>query len=337
MLRLRWLGRVAYGDAHALMSGLWQHGSDDHLLLLEHPHVYTLGVRADPDNVLVDVSAVGAELVRTNRGGDVTYHGPGQLVGYPIVSVPTAPGSTPAHVHAVEQVVIDALVDLGLPTAGRLADYPGVWVDVDSDSPRKICAIGVRISKGRSMHGFALNVDTDLAWFDHIVPCGIDDKAVTSLAAEGIIVTMADVVDAVAKRATATWAPDGRVDRQDVAWRVAPEDLAAFTREGTESGGGRALNRLAAAGVDSATAVSITDRKPAWLRNKVVMGSEFRDLRRTMRSLDLVTVCEEAGCPNIFECWADGHSDVHDQRRALHEGLRFLPRRYSTAAATGSR
>jgi lipoic acid synthetase len=267
--RARWLSRVRYRDAHALQRALWQsHGGDDWLLLLEHPHVYTLGVRADLRHVLVPPADVGAELVRTDRGGDVTYHGPGQLVGYPIVTVPAGPRSTPNHVHAVEQLVIDALADLGLPDAGRVDDYPGVWVD-----GRKICAIGVRISRGRSMHGFALNVDPDMAMFGHIVPCGIADRPVTSLRAEGLDVSMQDVVDAVVRR----WGAD---ERQDVAWERA-DAVADDT-------------------------LPLDTRKPEWVRVHAAMGPEYRDLKKRMRSLDLVTVCEEAGCPNIFECWADG-------------------------------
>src|SRR5579875_3029216 len=102
LLRARWLGtRVAYRDAHALQRGLWERGSGDWLLLLEHPHTYTMGVRAKAEHVLVDPASVGAELIRADRGGDVTYHGPGQLVGYPILSVPLGPGSVPAHVERV--------------------------------------------------------------------------------------------------------------------------------------------------------------------------------------------------------------------------------------------
>jgi lipoic acid synthetase len=246
------------------MSAMWEHGTDDALLLLEHPHVYTLGVRADLANVLVPPASVGAELVKTDRGGDVTYHGPGQLVGYPITSVPTGPDATPRYVHSIEQLVIDVLADLGLPGATRVPEYPGVWI-----GNRKIAAIGVRISRGRSMHGFALNVDPDLSMFDHIIPCGIADKGVTSLAAEGVAVPMRAVVDAFATRVTG--------DRRDVAW-----------------------------GAPAGIAVAPIERKPPWLRVQANMGAGYRDLKRTMRSLDLVTVCEEAGCPNIFECWAEG-------------------------------
>jgi lipoic acid synthetase len=303
-LHARWLGRVRYADAHALQRALWERSTEPHLLLLEHPHVYTLGVRAKAEHVLVDPASVGAELVKTDRGGDVTYHGPGQLVGYPIVDVPMGPDSSPAHVHAVEQLVIDALADVGLPGAGRLDGYPGVWID-----DRKICAIGVRVSRGRSMHGFALNVAPDLAMFGHIVPCGIPDKAVTSIHAEGRTdVTLRQVVDAVVERARHRWggADDG-LDRADVAWQVRPEDLSPFTRgEGAGGTPVRLLGRLASAGVDSSTALPLAERKPEWLRVKADMGPEFRALKKTMRSNELVTVCEEAGCPNIFDCWNDG-------------------------------
>jgi lipoic acid synthetase len=338
LLRTRWLGRVRYRDAHALQHALWAAPSgDDWLLLLEHPHVYTLGVRADEANVLVDPASVGAELVRSDRGGDVTYHGPGQLVGYPIRTVPTLPGAVPAYVAGIESVLIDTLADLGLPNTGRLAGYPGVWVDPDSDNPRKIAAIGVRVSKGRAMHGFALNVAPDLGYFGHIVPCGITDKAVTSLQAEGIEVDMRRVVDAVVERAGGSWGYD-RLDRQGVAWRVATADLAPFTRgegpgvavpsrvpaaagvaaaPGAPAGSGaaavapapqpvRLLGRLAQAGVDPAAGLGIEERKPEWLRVKARMGEDYRSLKKTVRDLDLVTVCEEAGCPNIYECWADG-------------------------------
>jgi len=306
VLRVRWLGRVRYRDAHALQRALFSASPENYLLLMEHPHVYTLGVGADDRHVLVDPGQVGAELIRTDRGGDVTYHGPGQLVGYPIISVPTGPRSVPEYVHGVEQLVIDSVGDLGL-AARRLPGYPGVWVGPD-DAPRKVCAIGVRVTRGRSMHGFALNVDPDLSMFGHIVPCGIADKGVTSLAAEGVEATMREVVDAVVARATVRWGP--AVERRDVAWRTVPEDLSALTRRqalGTSGRPGERLRlRLAEAGVNPGAGLAVSERKPAWLRVKAEMGPEYRQLRSTMRSLDLVTVCEEAGCPNIFECWADG-------------------------------
>jgi lipoic acid synthetase len=342
--RIRWLGRVPYRDALALQRALFRaKGGDDWLLLLEHDHVFTMGVRARPEHVLVDPASVGAELAKADRGGDVTYHGPGQLTGYPIVTVAFGPHSTPDYVHQLEQLIIDTLADLGLVGARRSPGAPGVWV-----ADRKICAIGVRISRGRSMHGFALNVDPDLSYFGHIVPCGITDRGVTSLRAEGVDATMRQVVDAVAERWAQARRQSGQLDgaelveRQDVAWRVRPENLSAFSRshgtsvpatlgrksdfdltwhqptspraeapaeaaEAAETArGSRMLGRLSEAGVDPTAGRPIGERKPVWLRVKAEMGPDYRALRQTMRSLDLVTVCEEAGCPNIYQCWADG-------------------------------
>lgn len=323
-LRTRWLGRVPYSEALEIQRALHRERADDHLLLLEHPHVYTLGVRADMEHVLVPPASVGAELVRADRGGDVTYHGPGQLVGYPILTVPGKRGGgmadTVAYVRSVEQLVIDTLTALGLPDVGRLDDYPGVWVAPGSDDPRKICAIGVKLTRGRSMHGFALNVDPDMAYWGHIVPCGIPDKAVTSLAAEGIGASMRDVVDVVAGLAADRWGAAGH-ERADVVWREHTTDLAPFslgagpgetvgrdghTRPAAEPKGQpvRLMGRLAEAGVRDG--LDIADRKPDHAKARFKITDDYRRLRKTMRELDLVTVCEEAGCPNIFECWSDG-------------------------------
>jgi lipoic acid synthetase len=327
------LGRVQYREAWALQRSLCHRSGDDYLLLLEHNHVYTLGSHADVDHILVDPASVGAETVKTDRGGDVTYHGPGQLVGYPIVTVGAGLHRGPDHVRRVEQVVIGALVRLGLDAdaVGRLDGYPGVWVGLDQQAtnvsggtedagtgPRKICAIGVRTTRGRTMHGFALNVHPDLSMFEHIVPCGIPDKPVTSLSAEGIDVTMADVVDAVIEAATEVWGPLEDIQRvtdgigadstvSGVA-PVGPIDIVGvrvdLSRPAT---GERSLDRrLRRSGVDPEAGLPIQERKPDWLRVQARMGEDYLGLRHQLRDLDLVTVCEEAGCPNIYECWSDG-------------------------------
>ena len=314
-LRVRWLGRVPYREALAVQSSLFEHGRGQHLLLLEHPHVFTHGRRADLDsNLRCEPAAVGAELVAVKRGGDITYHGPGQLVGYPILNVDNHLGAT-AHVCGVEGLVIDALAELGLPNAGRLDGFAGVWLDVDHPDPgvvpRKICAIGVRLAHGRTMHGFALNVSTDMVYLrEHIVPCGIGDKPVTSLAEEGIDVSMSEVASVIARLAADRWS-DGMIERQDVAWKHAADgrDLSAFSRgegpgEQVKLVSDRAAVRLEAAGVTEG--LSIETRKPDWLRPKVDLGAGVTSLRKTIRELDLVTVCEDAGCPNLSECWADG-------------------------------
>jgi lipoic acid synthetase len=335
MLRVRWLGRVRYQDAYALQRALYERSPDDHLLLLEHEHVFTLGVRADLAHLLVRPADVRADLVKTDRGGDITYHGPGQLTGYPILTVPGKRGGgmadTVAYVRSVEDLIIETLGDLGLPDVGRLREYPGVWVEPGSANPRKICAIGVKLSRARTMHGFALNVDPDMSYFGHIVPCGITDKRVTSLAAEGIRASLNDVADALVARAVARWGTGaGGWERQDVVWRHHPadRDLSPFSRGAgpgaapanlrrsvpdTEPSNAssprdgapvRLVGRLAEAGVTGGLAIG--ERKPPWLRAKARMGPDYLRLKQTMRELSLVTVCEEAGCPNIFECWSDG-------------------------------
>ena len=311
-MRARWLGRVPFTEAWDLQRAVASRSDDDYLLLLEHGPVYTLGSHADRSHVLVDPVSVGAELIEVDRGGDVTYHGPGQLVGYPVRTVGSGPHHGPEHVRQVEQVVIDALVALGVPAerVGRMASYPGVWIDPGSDGtgpggPRKIAAVGVRTARGRTTHGFALNVTTDLTMFDHIVPCGIQEHPMTSLAAEGFVVTMAEAVDAVIAAARGVWGPAGDVAlvTDGAASRATPAGVPV-TLVGRS---GSALERrMARSGVDPDAGVALSARKPEWLRVKATMADGYLGLRHSMRDLDLVTVCEEAGCPNIYECWADG-------------------------------
>jgi lipoyl synthase len=304
VLRVRSLGTVPYHEASTLQHALATEADDDYLLVLQHPHTYTLGAHADERNVLVDPTTVGAVLERADRGGDVTYHGPGQLVAYPIVTVPDEPAAGPAHVHRLEQVVIATLADLGLTGATTEDDFPGVWLDAGGPNARKIAAIGVRTLRAgpgrrRTLHGVALNVTSDLTMFGHIVPCGIVDRGVTSLRAEGIDVPFAAVVDAFVARAGAVFGA-GSVQRDDVV--QGPADVP-----GTVSLGERPLlRRLRQAGVAPEKGLDIGQRKPEWLRVPVQIGKGYRQLGSTIHDLGLVTVCEEAGCPNIYECWADG-------------------------------
>ena len=302
-LRVRWLGRVAYQEALDLQRRLCAGSEGEHLLLLEHDHVFTYGRHADLDrNLRCDPAQVGAELIAVDRGGDITYHGPGQLTGYPIVTTDGGKGSLD-HVRRVEGVVIDALAHLGLHT-GRLEGYPGVWVDPEGTNPRKIAAVGVRISRGRSMHGFNLNLSTDMDYLRrHIIACGIDDRPVTSIHEEGLDIEMRTLVDAVAQVAGRHFG-DGRVERQEVVWRRVAEDLAPFSRGAGPGTSSRLAVRAGEAGLTDG--LSIETRKPEWLRPVVRHGEEVLALRRTLRSLDLVTVCEDAGCPNLSECWAEG-------------------------------
>lgn len=203
ILEVRHLGRVAYAEGLRLQEELVRRRRagevPDQLLLLEHPHVITLGTSAHPDHVLVDDAErelLGIELFATGRGGDVTYHGPGQLVGYPILDLKPDRCDLHRYVRDLEEALIRAIGDFGA-VGHRKPGLTGVWIGEE-----KVAAIGVRVSSGWiTSHGFALNVATDLQFFDAIVPCGIRDHGVTSLArVADTASSMADVRAVVAER-----------------------------------------------------------------------------------------------------------------------------------------
>lgn len=163
-----------------------QEPTPNYLLFVEHPHVYTLGKSGDEKHLLLseaELTEVNAKFYRINRGGDITYHGPGQIVGYPILDLENFFTDIHLYLRKLEEAVILTVAEYGI-SAGRIEGLTGVWVDIDSADPRKICAMGVKSSRWVTMHGFAFNINSNLDYFKHIVPCGIDDKGVTSLAAE---------------------------------------------------------------------------------------------------------------------------------------------------------
>lgn len=159
----------------------------NYLLFVEHPHVYTLGKSGKQENLLLDDNGLleyNAQFYKINRGGDITYHGPGQLVGYPIIDLENFFTDIHKYLRLLEEAIILTLADYEI-SAGRIDGLTGVWIDhLKQINPRKICAMGVKSSRWVTMHGFAFNVNSDLSYFSHIIPCGIDDKAVTSLQAE---------------------------------------------------------------------------------------------------------------------------------------------------------
>lgn len=158
----------------------------NHLVFVEHPHVYTLGKSGHPENLLLDEQGLvekEATYYKINRGGDITYHGPGQIVGYPILDLDNFFTDIHLYLRTLEDAIILTLKDYGIPS-GRYPGFTGVWLDADNEKARKICAMGVRCSRWVTMHGFAFNVNTDLNYFKNIVPCGIDDKDVTSMQRE---------------------------------------------------------------------------------------------------------------------------------------------------------
>ncbi len=173
------------------------------VLLLEHPSVYTAGKRTAPGDRPTD----GTPVIDVDRGGLLTWHGPGQLIGYPIVALPD-PVDVVGHVRRIEAVLIDVCAEVGV-SAGRVEGRSGVWVGGDERGPaRKVAAIGIRVARGVTMHGFALNCDPDLSFFDRIVPCGIRDAGVTSLSVEtGRPVAVADVIDLVERHLDKTLLP----------------------------------------------------------------------------------------------------------------------------------
>jgi lipoyl synthase len=308
-VRIRWLGRLPYAEAWDLQRAIWEgrvggRTADDYLLLVEHPHTYTVGRNGDGSNLLIGaetLGSIGAELHHVDRGGDITYHGPGQLVGYPIFAMPVLSGGFDmvGHVRRIEQMLIAALDGMGV-AAWAEPGYTGVWT-----AAGKVAAIGVRVARGVSMHGFALNVDPAMEYYTNIVPCGIEGRPVTSLAALlGRPVSLEETVEALLPHVSATFG-----------FGEAEVQLGAFAR-----GAGKAfdVDRMLAAGTFSprqrgATPITINGllpgepSRPEWIRVRADTSNQsFGELEHLVDRLKLNTVCVEAGCPNIYECWSQG-------------------------------
>jgi lipoic acid synthetase len=300
VLRRRHLGRISFAEANDFQRALLQ-SRDDYILVFEHPPTYTRGIRTQEEHFLVPPESLNAVVIDADRGGDVTYHAPGQVVAWAIVTVADDPSAGKTHVTHLEDAVIatvqyfDAEGRLG--RIDRLDGYPGVWADVDG-TPSKIAAVGVRTERNelglrRTLHGVALNVDIDMEGFTAIVPCGIADKPVASMTSLGLDVSALDV--------------DERLGVELERRLGGPATVARVERSAATIGAERPmLRRLRKAGVDPDAGVPIRSRKPEWLRIEAHMGQEYQSLRTLTEDLRLVTVCEEAGCPNIFECWSAG-------------------------------
>lgn len=180
------LFRAAIDRKIAIRKGEALPEPENHLLFVEHPHVFTLGKSGDEKHLLLSAKALdaaGIDYYHINRGGDITYHGPGQIVGYPIIDLEQFFTDIHRYLRTLEEAIILTLSEYGIES-GRIDGLTGVWLDEDGENPRKIAALGVKCSRWMTMHGFAFNVNTDLSYFSKIVPCGIDDKDVTSMQRE---------------------------------------------------------------------------------------------------------------------------------------------------------
>jgi lipoic acid synthetase len=300
VLRRRHLGRISFAEANDFQRALLQ-SSDDYILVFEHPPTYTRGIRTLDEHFLVPPESLNAVVIDADRGGDVTYHAPGQVVAWAIVTVADDPSAGKTHVTRLEDAVIATVRHFDpegrLGRVDRLDGYPGVWADVDG-VPSKIAAVGVRTERNdlglrRTLHGVALNVDIDMEGFLAIVPCGIADKPVASMRTLGLHVSSLEVDERLGVELEARLGGSAKVARVE--------------RSAASIGSERPmLRRLRKAGVDPDAGVPIHRRKPEWLRIEAHMGQEYQSLRTLTEDLRLVTVCEEAGCPNIFECWSAG-------------------------------
>ena len=287
-----------------MQRGLAHYSDKAYLLLCEHPEVVTLGRHATEKHV---TELNGVKVVRVERGGDVTWHGPGQLVGYPIVTLATAVGNSVGSsewVWRLEELVIRTLHEIGCSSAGREEGLRGVWVRDSRGARRKIASIGVRVEGGRTLHGFALNVSTGPEAFSGIVPCGIDGVEMTSSQHEGSALDVEEVRDILLKHVGVLFNASVELNYAGVRrGEYSAEQLLSVS----ESYGGQSVQlrtRAARAGLDNG--VPQRDRKPAWLRKSFKPSAEYQHVRNVVREHGLVTVCEEAGCPNISECWAAG-------------------------------
>ena len=307
LLRTRWLGRLPYSEAWDLQRALHEgrvrgRSRDDYLLLLEHPPVFTIGRNGDASNLIAGVAAAeaeGAEVHHVDRGGDITFHGPGQLVGYPILKLDDPKQIVP-YVRKIEEVIIRTLADFGVE-GWREKGFTGVWTERG-----KVAAIGVRVSRKVTMHGFALNLHPDMDYFGMMNPCGITDREVTTLSElAGRKVSLQEAVEALIPHFEEVFG-----------YTESESQFAAYVR-GQGKVSSFEVDRLLEAGTFSAEKrseepVLIDGRlpgeppRPDWMKVTARLDGDYLELKKMMRGLELNTVCEEANCPNIYECWGMG-------------------------------
>ena len=305
-LNVRWLGNLPYSEALILQKGLkesvaGEHNPYDYLLLLEHNNVITIGRTGDTNNLLLDSDELekkGIEFFETDRGGDVTFHGKGQLIGYPIMRLQD-PKKVIPFVRSLEQTIIKTLGSFDIEAFSK-EDDTGVWT-----SEGKIASIGVKVSKWTTYHGFALNIFDKLEGFDFINPCGNQEEKIASVHTFNTEISFDDVVNKITEMFTAEFG------YEDVGIQ-----MSQFTPTQLKKQKKHEIDEMLDKGVfqKNNNLVPITIKgllpnepeRPEWMKVKANLGKDYRDLKNLISEKKLNTVCEEASCPNIYECWSMG-------------------------------
>ena len=305
-LNVRWLGKLPYGEAYILQKGLHSATSQenspfDYLLLLEHNNVVTIGRSGDINNLLVSKNILNEnniEFFETDRGGDITFHGDGQLIGYPIIRLDD-PKKVVPFVRKIENVIIDTLAELSIDAFSKIDDT-GVWT-----KEGKIASIGIKVSKWTTLHGFSLNISENTKGFDFINPCGSSDEHVVYIQQYDETVSFKEVTEIISRKFVEIFKYE-KVDKQ----------FSQFTPRQLKKKKEFHIDQLVNNGVFNASknSVPITlnssvksePERPEWMKVKANLGKDYLSLKSLIKEKRLNTVCEEASCPNIYECWSMG-------------------------------
>jgi len=305
-LNVRWLGKLPYGEAYILQKGLHLATSQedspfDYLLLLEHNNVVTIGRSGDINNLLVSKNILNEnniEFFETDRGGDITFHGDGQLIGYPIIRLDD-PKKVVPFVRKIENVIIDTLAELSIDAFSKIDDT-GVWT-----KEGKIASIGIKVSKWTTLHGFSLNISENTKGFDFINPCGSSDEHVVSIQQYDETVSFKEITEIISRKFVEIFKYE-KVDKQ----------FSQFTPRQLKKKKEFHIDQLVNNGVFNASknSVPITlnssvksePERPEWMKVKANLGKDYLSLKSLIKEKRLNTVCEEASCPNIYECWSMG-------------------------------
>ena len=305
-LNVRWLGNLPYSEALILQKGLkdsvaGEHNPYDYLLLLEHNNVITIGRTGDTNNLLLDSEELekkGIEFFETDRGGDITFHGKGQLIGYPIMRLQD-PKKVIPFVRSLEQTIIKTLGSFDIESFSK-EDDTGVWT-----SEGKIASIGVKVSKWTTYHGFALNIFDKLEGFDFINPCGNQEEKIASVHTFNTEISFDDVVNKITETFTAEF---GYEDVGIQMSQFTPTQLKKHKKheidEMLDKGVFQKNNNLVPITIKGL--LPNEPERPEWMKVKANLGKDYRDLKSLISEKKLNTVCEEASCPNIYECWSMG-------------------------------